>query len=203
MDPLNADWIRSRLQESYDADALSGDHIIAGISGIAAAERQAAVLLPLIAHQHELTVLFTQRSAHLAYHPGQISFPGGSSEAQDNSLIDTALRETEEEIGLAPEQIDILGQLTRYQTITGFMVTPIVGLIQPPLQLQLDSFEVEQVFEVPLSFFLDRRNHQRHSRIYRGQRRYYYALPYKNHYIWGATAAMLISFVQILSNDQK
>ena len=197
MDP---EWIRARLQARHDPGALNGDHIVTGLKAHPQATQPASVLLPLVVHQTGLTVLLTQRTEHLAHHAGQVSFPGGRAEAHDSGPIATALREAQEEIGLQPEQVEILGQLERYQTVTGFMVTPIVGLVRSPLDLQPDPFEVQQVFEVPLDFVMERSNHQRHCRVFRGQRRYYYALPYGEHYIWGATAAMLVSFVQAVDD---
>ena len=200
---LAPDLIRTRLQARHDPAALGGDNIVAGLPMTdSSAARPAAVLVPLIAHDAGLTILLTQRTQHLTHHAGQVSFPGGRAEAQDNGPVATALRETREEVGLAPEQVEILDFLDRYQTVTGFMVTPVVGLIRPPLALQPDPQEVDEIFEVPLEFFLDRANHQRHSRVFKGQRRYYYAIPYGDHYIWGATAAMLVSFVQTLMSDE-
>ncbi len=159
----------------------------------------AAVLVPLVLREVGPFVLLTQRTAHLAHHAGQISFPGGRMEAEDDSPIATALRETEEEIGLDRSHVEVVGDLDPYVTITGFCVTPVVGLITPPFTLTPDSFEVAEIFEVPLPFLLDRRNHQRHHRLTaNGQKRYYYAIPYQERYIWGATAAMLVNLAEIL-----
>jgi 8-oxo-dGTP pyrophosphatase MutT (NUDIX family) len=159
----------------------------------------AAVLVPLIKREEGLSVLLTQRTAHLANHAGQISFPGGRVEAEDPDPIGAALRETEEEIGLAPSEVQILGQLDEYVTGTGFKVFPVVGLIHPPLTLVPDPFEVAEIFEVPLAFVLDPSNHQRHSRVMpTGERRYYYAMPFHERFIWGATAAMLVNLYDVL-----
>ena len=194
--------IRARLQARHDPTALGGDHVVTGIPATGVSDaRPAAVLVPLIAHHSGLTILLTQRTQHLAHHAGQVSFPGGRAEDEDNGPIATALRESQEEIGLAPENVEILGFLERYKTVTGFMVTPVVGLVKPPLALQADPHEVDKVFEVPLDFLLDRTNHQRHSRMFKGQRRYYYALLYGDYYIWGATAAMLIGFVRTITDE--
>lgn len=163
----------------------------------------AAVLVPLVFHDTGgPTVLLTQRTAHLAHHPGQISFPGGRLETCDEDIVSCALRETEEEIGLRPEQVEILGRLDLYVTITGFRVTPIVGVARPPLVFQPDPFEVADVFEVPLAFVLNPANHQRHFRIMpSGQKRHYYAIPFGDRYIWGATAGMLVNLSEVLGGS--
>lgn len=155
--------------------------------------RPAAVLVPVVDRDDELTVLFTRRTAHLHDHAGQISFPGGRAEEGDPSPGDTALRETAEEIGLAPGRVSILGQLGEYITVTGYRVTPVVGLVTPPFELKLDDFEVAEAFEVPLAHLLDPANHQRNLLVHEGTERYYYAMPYGRHYIWGATAGMLMN----------
>ena len=153
----------------------------------------AAVLVPLVDRPAGMTVLLTERTAHLDDHPGQISFPGGRVEDGDEGAVATALRETEEEVGLDRGHVEIVGDLDQYETVTGFIITPVVGLVSPGFSLTLDAFEVAQVFEVPLDFVLDPRNHQRHSRVFRGTERHYYVLAYENRYIWGATAGMLVN----------
>lgn len=158
----------------------------------------AAVLFPIVRRSREPTVLLTQRTAHLKDHPGQISFPGGRCELADGSPADTALREAEEEIGLSSAHIEIAGYLPEYLTSTGFRVTPVVAMITPPFELRLDAFEVEEAFEVPLSFLLDPANHQQHSLHYRGKLRHYYAMPYGDYFIWGATAGMIMSLYRAL-----
>ncbi len=160
----------------------------------------AAVLVPLVAHADGLTVLLTRRTAHLAKHAGQVSFPGGRIEEEDEDAVAAALRETEEEVGLPPDKVEILGRLEDYITSTGFRVTPVVGLVTPPLGLNPDPFEVAEAFEVPLSFILDRSNHQRCSRLVEGRERPFYAMPYQGHYIWGATAGMLINLCDVLED---
>ncbi len=159
---------------------------------------QAAVLVPLINRDSEITVLFTQRTTHLVDHAGQISFPGGRVEAGDASTQDTALREAEEEIGLPRSQVDVLGMLPDYYIPTGFRVTPVVGLIEAPFPVKLDSFEVEEIFEVPLHFFLDPANHEQHTTNFQGRPRQYYAMPYQGRFIWGATAGILYNLYQAL-----
>jgi len=159
----------------------------------------AAVLIPLIERGGGFSVLLTKRTAHLDHHAGQISFPGGRVEDGDTDPVATALRETHEEIGLDPAQVEILGRLDAYMTVTGFDVVPVVGLVRPPFELRLDPFEVAEAFEVPFHFVLDSANHRREFReTDDGKRRYFYALPYGPHYIWGATAAMLVNLAETL-----
>ncbi|MBC7781302.1 MAG: CoA pyrophosphatase [Proteobacteria bacterium] len=162
------------------------------------ARTPAGVLVPLIARPDGVSVLLTVRAGHLTRHPGQIAFPGGRHEPADASIIATALRETQEEIGLAPERIEILGVLPDYRTRTGYRVTPVVGWIEPPITLIPDPAEVADVFEVPLAFVLDPANHQRHHRDAGDERRYFYVLPFEDRNIWGATAAMLINLHHVL-----
>jgi 8-oxo-dGTP pyrophosphatase MutT (NUDIX family) len=158
----------------------------------------AAVLFPIVRHAAGTTVLFTQRTAHLRDHAGQVSFPGGRVEAADASPVHTALRETEEEIGLSRERVEVLGFLPEYRTGTGFRITPVVALVEPPFDLRPDPFEVADVFEVPLAFLLDPANHQQHEMFYRGAMRRYYAMPYGDRFIWGATAGMIHSLSERL-----
>jgi 8-oxo-dGTP pyrophosphatase MutT (NUDIX family) len=160
--------------------------------------KPAAVLVPVVTRDEGLTLLLTRRTDHLHDHPGQVSFPGGRVDEGDLSPVATALRETEEEIGLARERVDILGALPRYRTGTGFEVTPVVGLVEPPLDLSLDPFEVAEAFEVPLAFLLDDRNHQRHAMEVLGRMREYWAMPYAGYYIWGATAGMIVALCRHL-----
>lgn len=160
----------------------------------------AAVLVPLVEHADGFTILLTQRMADLKAHAGQISFPGGRMEPEDRDAEAGALREAQEEIGLAPIAVEILGRLDPYVTVTGFEVTPVVGAVAPPLSLTKDPREVADIFEVPLAFILNQANHQRHSRAAAGGiRRAYYALPYGDRYIWGATAGMLINLYEVLA----
>lgn len=157
---------------------------------VMAPPRPAAVLVPVIARP-ELTVLLTERTAHLSTHAGQIAFPGGKVEASDIDAVHTALREAEEEIGLSRTLVEPLGFLDGYRTGTGFLVTPVVALVKPDFVLALDPGEVASTFEVPLAFLMDPANHKHHSRPWRGRERHYYAMPFGDHYIWGATAGML------------
>jgi 8-oxo-dGTP pyrophosphatase MutT (NUDIX family) len=152
----------------------------------------AAVLVPLVNRPEGLQVLLTQRSANLPDHAGQISFPGGRVELHDQSTDAAALREATEEVGLAPERVAVLGHLSDYETVTGFRVTPVVGWVEPPFDVTPDPVEVADVFEVPLAFLLDPANQQRHFRMLGALRRDFWAIPYRERYIWGATAAMLL-----------
>lgn len=152
--------------------------------------RPAAVLIPIVDHP-EPTVLLTQRSAHLADHAGQIAFPGGKIEAADATPRDTALREAEEEIGLNRRFVEPLGYLGVYGTSFGFRILPTVARVKPGFSLQINHSEVDDTFEVPLSFLMNPQNHQIHSREFRGMERSYYAMPFAERYIWGATAGIL------------
>lgn len=159
----------------------------------------AAVLIPVVVHDPQLSVLLTQRTAHLNDHAGQVSFPGGRSEARDGSSIETALRETEEEIGLPRSYIETIGTLPDYVTGTGFRITPVVGLVTPPFALAADPFEVAEAFEVPLEFLMDPANHQTRRVVLEGGERSFYAMPFERHFIWGATAGMLRNFYLFLA----
>lgn len=159
----------------------------------------ASVLFPIVLREEGPFVLLTQRSDHLRDHPGQISFPGGRVEPQDVSPADTALRETLEEIGLAARHIEIVGYLPEYRTGTGFRVTPVVAVVTPPFALRPDPGEVARIFEVPFSFLMDAANHQQHALHYRGKLRHYFAMPYGEYFIWGATAGIIVSLSRALA----
>jgi len=199
---LTPDELRRRLPGggvvAPRSSAVRGDHDLNPGSGLPPRLREAAVLVPVVDRSEGLTLIFTQRTDHLSAHAGQISFPGGRMEDVDRSPEDTALRETEEEIGLARGRIELLGRLDTYVTRTGFRVTPVVGLVRPPIELTPDPTEVKEVFEVPLTFILDPANPQRHSREFMGTQRYFYAFPYNQRYIWGATAGMLVNLRDVL-----
>jgi 8-oxo-dGTP pyrophosphatase MutT (NUDIX family) len=164
--------------------------------------KPAAVLLLIVNHPQEPTVLLTQRTTHLSAHAGQIAFPGGRYDANDNTPERTALRETEEEVGIPPERVEILGRLPEYLTSTGFAVTPVVGWAEPPVTYRADPHEVAEVFEVPLRFLLDTRNHRYESAFFKGRMRHYWAMPYGERFIWGATAGMLVTFQRLISRSQ-
>jgi 8-oxo-dGTP pyrophosphatase MutT (NUDIX family) len=160
--------------------------------------KAAAVLVPLVERPEGMTVLLTRRSDDLPDHAGQISFPGGRVEPDDADLAATALREATEEIGLAPERVEIVGTLAPYRTGTGYHITPVVGFVLPPFTLDPDPAEVAEVFEVPLAFVLDPANHRRDSMMWRGTVHWYDAVPFGERYIWGATAGMLVRFARLV-----
>ena len=175
--------------------AVFGDD---GTEGRDAASTAAAVLIPVVAHPSGLSVLFTQRTTSLKSHAGQVSFPGGRAEPGDASAEFTALREAQEEIGLAPDRVELLGRLPDYRTRTGFRVTPVIGVLAPPLELAPDPREVDSVFEVPLDFLLDPRNRERRTREFQGMTVGFYVYEYQGHVIWGATAGMLVNLYRML-----
>lgn len=161
--------------------------------------RPAAVLVLIVNHAPGPAVLFTRRTSHLTDHAGQIALPGGRCDEGDCTPENTALREAREEVGLPPERVAILGRLPEYRTSTGFAVTPVVGWAEPPLEYRPDPHEVAEIFEVPLAFLLDPRNHRYESAFYKGRLRKYWAMPYGERFIWGATAGMLVTFQRILA----
>ena len=166
--------------------------------------RPAAVLVPIIDHPGGPTVLLTERTAHLHDHAGQVAFPGGRRDPGDRDAVDTALRETVEEIGLSREHIEIIGELPEYVTGTGYRVTPIVGVVTPGFTLRLDDFEVAEAFEVPLVFLMNPSHHERRRMVLGETDRLFYSMPYRvastgrEHFIWGATAAMLRNLYRLL-----
>jgi len=199
---LDAAWLRRHFAAAAafpPGETLYGDQ---GTGAGRAASRPASVLVPIVQRPEELRVLFTRRTAHLRDHSGQISFPGGRAEAHDASPEATALREAEEEIGLDPRQVELLGKLSDYHTRTDFRVTPVVGLVSTPFELRLDAHEVDEAFEVPLSFLLDPANHQRHAREFQGRQVHYFAIPWQEYYIWGATAGMLVNLYRFLAQPR-
>jgi 8-oxo-dGTP pyrophosphatase MutT (NUDIX family) len=194
---LVASWVRRRFAEAPPWQPETVDE-----SWLLQFPRlkRAAVLVPLVARDGALHVLLTRRTEHLSNHAGQVSFPGGRAEAVDSSPIETALRETEEEIGLARRHVEIIGVLPEHVTGTGYRVTPVVGIVHPPFELAADPNEVAGIFEVPLAFLMDGMNHQRLSYELpeRKGRRNFYAMPWEGYFIWGATAAMLRNLFHFL-----
>ena len=186
-------------RERRSAAPLRGDHdVSAQQSEVPVDLRPAAVLVPLVVHPQGITVLLTQRTDETPSHAGQVAFPGGRHHVEDADAIATALRETEEEIGLARDRVTIIGQLDTYATGTGYAITPVVGLVAPPFTLKADPREVADIFEVPLGFFLDPLNHELRSAHWQGRERHFYVMPYENRYIWGATAGMLKNLYHVL-----
>ncbi|MEO8155517.1 MAG: CoA pyrophosphatase [Rhizobacter sp.] len=203
LDELRAEAMRQRFAK---APAWSPEIVV---------ERQfserkpthASVLVPLVQRDDGLTVLFTQRTDHLTDHPGQVSFPGGRAEPEDADAVATALREAEEEIGLAPAHVDVIGQLPTYTTGTGFIVTPVIGLVHPDFSIRIDPFEVAEVFEVPLAFLMNPANHRWHAVEMAGLKREFLSMPWtgvdaagqpRHYFVWGATAAMLRNLYRFL-----
>lgn len=195
--PLTRERIVQRLARPAPAPRPEDLHLAAARQSARLTE--AAVLVPIVNRASGLQVLLTQRTPHLDNHAGQISFPGGRVEAGDESRERTALRETEEEIGLPADAVRVLGRLPLYENLSGFRITPVVGWIEPPFELKPDPFEVESAFEAPLGYFLEAANYQRRQFQFKGRHRHYLAIPYEGRYIWGATAAMLQSFARQLA----
>ncbi len=180
--------------------ATRGDHDLnPGMTPPSAELRPAAVLVPLIDRAGGMSVLLTRRTAHLSKHAGQIAFPGGRIEAGDRDAAAAALRETEEEVGLPRGHVTLIGRLDTYVTGTGFEITPLVGIVSVPFPLAADPFEVSEIFEVPLAFVLDPRNHHRTDRIYEHRPRTFFVLPFEDRFIWGATAGMLVNLAEVLA----
>ncbi|MFM9863355.1 MAG: CoA pyrophosphatase [Micropepsaceae bacterium] len=159
--------------------------------------RPAAVLIPIIERPSGLSVLFTRRADHLARHAGQVSFPGGRVDDEEDSIA-AALRETEEEVGLARSYVDVRGELDRYETGTGFAIQPFVAFVRDGFELKIDASEVAEAFEVPFVFLMDRHNHKQETATWQGRERRYYAMQYERHYIWGATAGILVNLYERL-----
>ncbi|MDR3514645.1 MAG: CoA pyrophosphatase [Azospirillaceae bacterium] len=179
---------------------LRGDHDLnPTLSPNPAPPVAAAVLVAIVERPEGPSVIFTRRTDHLSSHAGQVSFPGGRWEPEDRDAVAVALRETWEEIGLPPNQVTVVGRLDTYVTRTGYEVTPVVGVVAPPLTLQRDPFEVAEIFEVPLAFLLDPANRRIERRELRGVSREFYAFAFENWVIWGATAGMLVNLCDVLA----
>lgn len=178
---------------------IGSDFSLSGVVPMPETWRAASVLVPLVRREPGITVLLTQRTEDMPSHAGQIAFPGGRRQAEDIDATATALRETEEEVGLTRDFIEVIGPVDQYRTGTGYEITPIVGIVAPGFTPRADPREVADVFEVPLDHFLDERNHRIDSRVWQGRERRYYAMPYGERYIWGATAGMLKNLHFILT----
>ena len=161
----------------------------------------AAVLVPVIAHERQATILLTERTHDLPSHPGQIAFPGGKIDAGDGSAEAAALREAEEEIGLLPAHVEILGRGPDYLTGSGFHIAPVLSLVAPDAELTLNPGEVADAFEVPLSFLMNPANHRRGSRIWQGVERTFFDMPHQDRYLWGVTAGILRVLYEQLYGD--
>lgn len=196
-DRLALEWLRARFANPPQwLPEITNEHLLRQATSD---PTPAAVLIPIVAREPEPTLLFTQRTAHLTDHAGQVSFPGGRMEDTDASPIETALRETEEEIGLHRRHIDVLGTMPDYFTGTGYRVTPVVAVVQPPFELRADPFEVAEIFEVPLSFLMNGAHHERRTANFPTLgRRSFYAMPYDRFFIWGVTAGMLRNLFHFL-----
>lgn len=195
---LTAEWLRARFENPPQwHPEHSDEHLLSRRPG---EPTPAAVLIPIVMREQGPTLLLTQRTAHLTDHGGQVSFPGGRVDPEDISAIATALRETEEEVGLDRRHIEVIGILPDYFTGTGFKVTPVVAIVHPPFDLLADPFEVAEIFEVPLAFLMDGMNHQRRTAEFPNGigRRTFYAMPYERFFIWGATAGMLRNLFHFL-----
>ena len=162
---------------------------------------RAAVLVPIISRDDGLTVLLTKRTENLKNHPGQISFPGGSVDDTDLNAQHTALRETEEEVGLDPSHVEVIGQLDQYIVGTGYLVSPVIGLIKPPFKLIRQEDEVAEIFEVPLDFLIEPKNFKRYAREFNGTVHHHFSLTWQSYFIWGATAGMLRNLSERLLNE--
>lgn len=177
-----------------DDDAITGDHSLNpdfAQAMVTAKMRDAAVLVPVVDRGSEATLLLTQRTDTLRQHSGQIAFPGGAIDPTDGTAERAALREANEEIGLAADRAEIIGNLPRYLTGSGFSITPILAVVKTPFDVQPNPDEVADIFEVPLSFLMNPDNHRRESRIFNGKERFYYAMPYHERFIWGVTAGII------------
>src|SRR5688572_15219645 len=174
---------------------LRGDHDLnpdlASWSGPPGGFRPAAVLIGVVDREPGATVILTLRADHLSSHAGQVAFPGGRADEGDASPAETALREAQEEIGLAPEKVTPIAVLESYRTRSGYRIVPVLALVSEDMALIPHEGEVADVFEVPLAFLMDEANHQREARMWQGRERYFYAMPYEERYIWGATAGIL------------
>jgi 8-oxo-dGTP pyrophosphatase MutT (NUDIX family) len=196
------EWLRQRLAHplSPRATGLSDGFRFPGRERTAT---PAAVLVPIVNRPDGLMVLLTLRSVGLPEHAGQISFPGGRVEPDDASVAQAALREAKEEVGLLAERVAILGELTAYETVTGYRVTPVIGWVEPPFELTLDPIEVADVFEAPLAFLVDEQNRRRQFRMFGETRVEFWAIPYGERYIWGATAAMILILERTLRGAEQ
>lgn len=201
---ITIEVVRQRLSRHQPADCSlphRGDHELNPGMPFPLSDDQlkpAAVLIPIINRQDGPTVLLTQRVDTLRNHAGQIAFPGGRLDGPDETPFAGALREAQEEVGLEPRQVEIIGSLDCYRTRTGYNITPVVGIIQPGFSLRLQEMEVADAFEVPLSHLIDPAHRLREAREFQGVPRFFYAIPYGPRYIWGATAGIIVNLAEVL-----
>jgi 8-oxo-dGTP pyrophosphatase MutT (NUDIX family) len=207
---LHESALRARFVDGRPAVAWTPEFVGDGRVFVEREPTAAAVLVPLVRRDSGLQVLLTRRTEHLRDHAGQISFPGGRSEPQDGGPAGTALRETEEEVGLARRHVEVIGELPPYTTVTSYVVTPVVALVTPPFDLALDRFEVAEAFEVPLDFLMSPSHHRRHVFSFEGGQRQFLSMPWqppdpagaeREYFIWGATAAMLRNLYRFLAAE--
>jgi 8-oxo-dGTP pyrophosphatase MutT (NUDIX family) len=196
----DADLNKNLGQNIANVNSLS-EELDRDLSDLMMDAKPASVLVPVVMHKMP-TVLLTKRNQSLTKHAGQVSFPGGRIDPQDASADAAALRETYEEVGISSDFISLKGTLDTYYTGTGFEIIPVVATLRPGFTINKHDAEVEEVFEVPLDFILNRANHKRESAIWKGMRRHYYSIPYEDYYIWGATAAMLVNLVDLMEAVQ-
>lgn len=196
--PFSANDFRRRVYSDgagvAEAEVISGDHILNPSIDLAKSLvpfKDAAVLVPIVDYGNDARVIFTKRTAKLRKHSGQIAFPGGGIDDTDKTPEEAALREAYEEIGLEPRFVETIGRMPRYLTGTSFRITPVLSIVKPGFTLQANPDEVDEIFEVPLSFLMNDRNFQRGSRVFDGNERFFYEIPYGNRHIWGITAGIL------------
>lgn len=194
--PFSAEDFRRRaMAERVEEDTDYGDHRWNAAdmreTFLNRELREAAVLVPVVDHGGEATVILTQRTEALRSHSGQIAFPGGRIDPSDGSAEAAALRETFEEVGLRPDQIEVIGRIPDYVSASGYRIAPVLGIVRPGFELRPNPAEVDAVFEVPLRFLMEPANHQRQSRVWLDRERVFYAMPYGEHYIWGVTAGII------------
>ncbi|MEM9276980.1 MAG: CoA pyrophosphatase [Pseudomonadota bacterium] len=192
----NAPIWQSEIDGDYTLNPGTQDFIVSN------ALKDAAVLIGFIERDGEANVILTKRTENLSNHSGQIAFPGGKIDASDTSPEAAALREAWEEIGLDINEVEVLGCLPHYHSGSGFRISPVLGLVSPDADFEINTDEVEYMFEVPLSFLMNPQNHVTASKFFRGAHRHYYEMPYQDHYIWGVTAGMIrVLYNRVFSNE--
>ncbi|MDC0505188.1 CoA pyrophosphatase [Amylibacter sp.] len=199
----STDQIKAALENYAGTENTSDFDLNNALRPVDPKLRDAAVLIPITSSPDGLNVILTKRSNNLKHHPGQIALPGGKVEKSDKDVIETALREAYEEIGLLKNNVEILGILPKHQTITNFCITPVIGLIKNSYEPKIEFGEVDEIFKIPFKLFINPNNFQIHYRIWNNQNRGYYSVPYGPYYIWGATARIMKMFCKILSETNE